>query len=497
MNKPKSDSANSIEAHLATLFGRINYERQIRVAPRHFKLQNMREVLKRLGNPQLKYPVIHVAGTKGKGSVCTMIGQILSNSGRRTGVYTSPHLEKINQRMAIDGQLISDDQLVQVLSFLDPVVKQMDDEADKQGLRPLTFFEVMTTAALHFFATQECDAVVLEVGLGGRMDSTNVCQPTATIITNISLDHTRQLGSTVDKIAYEKAGIIKPSVPVISGATNPEAATVIKEIAIQNAAPLFQFGHDFQIEPSPQRSETFNYVGHFQIPRNSTTKLSRSSENDTQTNAVDFRITDLELNLLGDHQRANAALAVATVQTLNSLGWKIPEQVIREGLRDATLAGRMEIVCQRPTIIVDIAHNVASINALVNTLQNCLSNWTSSSKRTLLFATSQDKDAFEMLKPLIESFDQVILTKFQENPRGKNELDLLAYGTEIQSSLQNASRHAASLTTAPDPEAAWQRIQRELKEDHLVCISGSVFLVAELRKMILKFGQSSHRLIDA
>ena len=151
MNKLKTESPSSIEAHLAALYGRINYERHTRVTPRHFKLQNMRKILERLGNPHLNYCVVHVAGTKGKGSVSTMVGQVLTRSGKRTGVYTSPHLEKINQRMAVNGYLISDDQLVETLTKLQPVIDQMDSEAAKEDLRPLTFFEITTAAALLYF----------------------------------------------------------------------------------------------------------------------------------------------------------------------------------------------------------------------------------------------------------------------------------------------------------------------------------------------------------
>ncbi len=476
MNSPKSESLTSIEAHLAALYGRINYERQDRVTPRHFKLRNMREILRSLGNPHLKYPVVHVAGTKGKGSVSTMIGQILSATGLRVGVYTSPHIETIHQRMVVDGKLITDEQLVDTLTELGPVIEAMDQEADKNQLRRLTFFEITTAAALLFFANQNCDAVVLEVGLGGRLDSTNVCQPTTCVITNISLDHTRQLGLTVDKIAFEKAGIIKPSVPVVSGATDPAAAKVIAEVAANNNSPLFELGRDFTCENSNDNSDRkFECSGRFQ------------NITDDQFNAHEFSVENLQLSIIGQHQRTNAGIAVATIETLNARGWAIDNDAIRNGLLQASLAGRAEIVSQQPTLIIDMAHNVASMSALVQALIDDLPQWRSSSKRTLIMATSRDKDAAGMLKPLIEIFDEVILTRYRDNPRGRDISELFEIATQIQTERRDNSLHAAELATEPDPVSAWNRAVNELADDHILCITGSAFLVAELRTTVLDF----------
>ncbi len=495
MNKLKTESPTSIEAHLAVLYGRINYERQDRVSPRHFKLRNMREILNRLGDPHLKYPVIHVAGTKGKGSVSTMVGQILMASGRRTGVYTSPHLETIHQRMVVDGFLITDQQLVDTLTALDPVVRSMDEEADRQNYRHLTFFEITTAAAFHFFAAQNCDAVVLEVGLGGRLDSTNVCQPVTSIITNISIDHTRQLGATVDKIAYEKAGIIKPSVPVVSGATDLQAAEVIARVAAENNSPLLVLEQDFRFRDGVGEDPLFSCSGEVDLCRQDrllsgeglgSTRLDSDHVADQYTDPVhSFHVDNLKLSLIGQHQRANAAVAVAAIQTLNAGGWSISNDEIRTGLERATLAGRTEVVSQTPAVVIDMAHNVASIIALVDALKNDFPQWKSASKRTLILATSRDKDAIGMLRPLVENFDQIILTRYQDNPRGKSVDELLAIATEIQSELQSASRRFAELTHEPNPDLAWRRVNGGLDENELVCITGSAFLVAELRKTVM------------
>lgn len=503
MNKLKSESPSSIEDHLAALYGRINYERQLKVTPRHFKLQNMREILRRLDDPHLKYPVIHVAGTKGKGSTCTMLGQVLTASGRRTGVYTSPHLETIHQRMAIDGKLITDDQLVNALATLWPVIDAMDAESVETGFRPLTFFEITTAAAFLHFAAQKCDAVVLEVGLGGRLDSTNVCQPTTCIITNISVDHTRQLGSTVDKIAFEKAGIIKDSIPVVSGAADPLAAKVIAEVAADKNAQLFLLDQDFEITEEDQSDDhLFNFSGRVSLrsdqqPRENQERCESDSESDpaAKTNSTrtkadlvedqDYKLNDLKLGMLGHHQRINAAITIAAIKTLNDRGWEISEEAIRTGLSRASLCGRTEVLSQSPTIVIDMAHNDASINALVETLRDDLPSWKSSSKGTLILALSREKEANKILKPLVAAFDEIVLTKYQDNPRGRCEAELLELARAIQTDLQSNSKPAAELRTAPDPQTAWKSVASNLTTDKSVCITGSAFLVAELRNTVL------------
>lgn len=470
MNKLKSESPGSIEDHLSKLYGRINYERQVKVTPRHFKLRNMREILRRFDDPHLSYPVIHVAGTKGKGSTCTMLGQVLSGSGLKTGVYTSPHLETIHQRMAIDGNLITDDQLVDVLSDIWPVVESMDNAASDKGFRPLTFFEITTAAALIHFARQKCQAVVLEVGLGGRLDSTNVCQPTTCVITNISVDHTRQLGSTVDKIAFEKAGIIKDKVPVVSGAVDPEAAKVIAQVANENDAPLILLDRDFGIESTGD--QVFSFSGSIALPESKT------------PNALQ-KIDNLKTGMIGRHQRINAAVCIAAIETLNQRGWNISEESLRNGLGQALMFGRTEVINQSPTVVIDMAHNEASISALVETLEKDLPHFHNSSSRTLILAMSRDKDAEKMLGPLVSYFNRIIITKFQDNPRGKEPSELLNIGNGIREMLHGNDLPAAQLEISPKPTDAWQRAWSNVYPNESICVSGSAFLVAELRKTIL------------
>lgn len=461
--EPMSTPAKiTLSQSLAELYGRINYERQVRIPPNGFRLNKMRELLSRMGDPQSDYPAIHVAGTKGKGSVSTMVGSILTTSGFRTGVYTSPHLEKINQRMAIDGAPITDAQLLDVLLKMGPTIEAMDQEAAQTGGNQLTFFEITTAAAMLFFAQQSVDFAVLEVGLGGRLDSTNVCEPAVCVITNISLDHTRQLGNTIDKIAREKAGIIKPRVPVVSGATKPDAMAAISEVAAEKSATLYQLGQDFSIEPSAK-------------PNN-----SKPATLDVTSLAGDQipDIKGIELSLPGAHQRTNAALAIAAVNLLDDPHDRIGPESIRKGLAKATLPGRCEIVSTAPLMILDIAHNPASASALAQTLTTEIKRWRSASRRTIIFATSGDKDAASMLASLAGCCDRIVLTKYQSNPRGF-KLDQLIELTRTPQAANSLSN--ITLDSYPNPAAALAAVLEDSTSDDAICVTGSAFLVAELR----------------
>ncbi len=488
MHHIKTEIPNLLEEHLLRLYDRINYERQDSVDNEHFKLNKMREILNRLGNPQSKYPIIHVAGTKGKGSVSNMIARILSAGGKRTGVYTSPHLESIHQRIEIDGKYISDEQLLEVFQRLDPVIREMDKQAEATESKKLTFFEITTAAAIEFFANQGCDAVVLEVGLGGRLDSTNVCVPVTSVITNISLDHTRQLGDTVAEIAAEKAGIIKEGIPVVSGTVTPEAAKVIEEIAKARQAPISVYGSEFQ-----------DYLVGEQLVGEQEFRVEGEIAHDKMNSSppltpVRYNVSELRLKLIGAHQRRNASVAVAVIKTLNAGGWGISDASIRAGLSVASLPGRTEIIPTQATVILDIAHNVASVQALINALRSDLSQWSKASLRSLIFATSRDKDAQGMLEELLVNFDRVVLTRYQDNPRGRSEHELFKLAEGIAEQKRGEGRRVASFSVEPTPESALKVVNQEMDcivegevadEDvrkQLICISGSAFLVAELRK---------------
>ena len=303
------------------LAGRINYERALSMpnSEEAFKLDRMRELLRRLGNPQLAMPIIHVAGTKGKGSTAAMIAAILTAAGRRVGLFSSPHIDHITERMTVDGRPCPADEFADLVELIRPAAEAMDREGaerDPPEMGP-TYFEIVTAMALRHFSIQKAAAAVLEVGLGGRLDSTNVCPPCLSVITSISLDHTRQLGDTLAKIAAEKAGIIKPGVTVVSGVRTEEPREVIHRAAAEAGCRLVELGVDFDYEYHPPRNldrapspAVFDFIK----PRPEKISPLPLGEGPGVRDDADG---NYKLSLLGRHQAANAAIALAAVEELH------------------------------------------------------------------------------------------------------------------------------------------------------------------------------------
>ncbi|HEY5312158.1 MAG TPA: Mur ligase family protein, partial [Pirellulales bacterium] len=326
-------STTNYDAALAFLWQRIDYERAMHVSygERAYKLDRMRELLARLGDPQSRLPIVHVAGTKGKGSTAAMTAAVLTAAGYRTGLYSSPHLHTIEERLAVDGQNCSRADFAQWLERLRPIVESMDAAAARlPGECGPTYFELTTALALLYFADQRVDAAVLEVGMGGRLDSTNVCLPLVSVITSISFDHTKQLGSTLAAIAGEKAGIIKPGIPIVSGVVPDEPREVIETVSLAAGSLLVQLGRDFD----------FAYHPPIDCDRNE------------QPACFDYRYAagpagrhwnDIELSLLGRHQAANAAVALAALEQLGERGFRIPESAVRAGLKRVRWPARVEV----------------------------------------------------------------------------------------------------------------------------------------------------------
>ncbi len=312
---------------LAFLTSRIDYERALSVpyGQRDFRLDRMRDLLARLGNPQDALRIVHVAGTKGKGSTAAMTAGMLSAAGYRTGLYSSPHLDRVEERLAINGSACLRDELVELVGRVQPVVAVMDAESpgDALGSTRPTYFEVVTALALLRFALHRVDAAVLEVGMGGRLDSTNVCQPLVSVITSISFDHTQQLGNTLAAIAGEKAGIIKPGVPVVSGVLADEPREVIAEVAARNACRLVQLGRDFDFEYRPPRgldraSSQAGMGFHYRVGKD------------------DCRYADLDLPLVGSHQAANASVGLATLVEFAGTDSMFPNRTCGAGYNRST-----------------------------------------------------------------------------------------------------------------------------------------------------------------
>ncbi|HEY5346190.1 MAG TPA: folylpolyglutamate synthase/dihydrofolate synthase family protein [Verrucomicrobiae bacterium] len=306
----------------------------------NFGLENTRKLAALVGNPQTQLRFIHVAGTNGKGSTCAMLESIYRAAGLRVGLFTSPHLVSFRERIQVNRQLISENELVRLVEEFQPLLQRFS--ADNH----LTLFEVVTVMALKFFAEQKCDLVIWETGLGGRLDATNIVTPLASVITNIGFDHTQWLGDTLEKIAAEKAGIIKNEIPVVTATDKPEALAVIEKIAREKNAPL--------------------------------TKVNPG-----------FRIQDSELSLLGEHQKQNAALALATVEVLQT---QIPigEEKIREGLQNVNWPGRLQLIekANGQKILLDGAHNVAGAEMLRTVLEKDFAGV----QLTLIFGALADKN---------------------------------------------------------------------------------------------------------
>lgn len=456
----------SRDAALQFLNGRVDFERTLSIPYQThcFKLDRMQELLRRLGDPQDRLSIVHVAGTKGKGSTTAMIGAVLRAAGFRTGLFTSPHLDRIEERITVDGRPCEPDELVRLLNEVRPVVETLDNLAaadDSSGGRA-TYFEIVTAVAYLHFVAQQVDFAVLEVGLGGRLDSTNICRPRVSVITSISYDHTRQLGNTLSAIAWEKAGIIKPGSPVVSGVTVDEPRRVIREVCQEHNAPLAELGEQFSFDYSPPTHlEREAPGGRFAFHYHGPTAL--------------YDWPDLRLNLLGRHQAANAAVALAAIEELRRQGSSVGLEAVAQGLASVEWPARIEMVGRRPAIVVDGAHNVASVEALVQSLAESFQV----ASRRLLFATTREKDLSGMLARLLPAFDEVVFTQYSSNPRAVPAEEAAAVATTI-----NGRTYAAR----PEPLAAWRELRSRSGPDDLLCVTGSFFIAAEIRRLVLAGG---------
>jgi dihydrofolate synthase/folylpolyglutamate synthase len=471
------------DAAINFLMGRINYEKVpiLPYAERHLKLDRMRQLLTRLGNPDAGLPIIHVAGTKGKGSTSAMIAGILQAAGYRTGLFSSPHIERIEQRFAINGQAMLSEQLVELVEQLRPVVRAMDRLPPSQANHSLspTYFELTTALALIHFAQRQVDVAILEVGLGGRLDSTNVCLPVVTVITSISLDHTRQLGNSLAEIASEKAGIIKPGVPLLCGELGSEPRQVIVSMARKQGCRRIAAGEDFRYDYRPPR-----FLPH-----------------DDPLGRLDFagdllQLRDVPLRLLGRHQADNGALALATACELRHQGWSIPDEAMRKGLADVALPARIEVIGRRPAIVLDAAHNVASVQALVSTLDDLFAGGLASSREWILvLAVSRDKDVRGMLSVLLPHFHVVLATQYRDNPRAVPASELARL---VRQQLHAGLAGAAPCSSMPSkvlvesrPVDAWERARKLARPNQLICVTGSFFIASELREVLLQASTSA------
>jgi dihydrofolate synthase/folylpolyglutamate synthase len=444
---------------LAYLYGRLNYERVgMPRIPAELRLGRMRRLLRRLGDPHAGLSIVHVAGTKGKGSTSAMIAAALRASGVKTGLFCSPHLHRLEERFRVDGREATPAELVSLTQALRPIVEQADAENEAVLHRSLTFFEITTAMGLLHFARSGVGAVVLEVGLGGRLDSTNVVRPAVSVITNISFDHTKQLGPTLGSIAAEKAGIFKRGRPSVSGEAAPEPREVIRAAARRRGSALRQVGSDFVFEfESP-------------VPPLSRPDPGRVS---VRTWARDWGT--LSLPLPGRHQAHNAAVALATLDMLAEQGIVVGRADVERGFASLSFPARAEVVGKAPWLVIDGAHNVASAEALAETLRTCFPPV----RRTLVFGTTRDKDLRGQLRALLPMADRMIATRYVENPRSVSPEEVAAAARELG---------GPEPLTAPDPVSALALARSESPRDGLIVVAGSLFLAAEARAEVLGLG---------
>ncbi|HEV3262494.1 MAG TPA: folylpolyglutamate synthase/dihydrofolate synthase family protein [Gemmataceae bacterium] len=468
------------EQALAFWFGRVNYEQRSPNAA-DLRLDRMRALLRLLGDPHKRLRIVHVAGSKGKGSTSAMLASVLQRAGYRTGLFTSPHLCRVEERIQVDDTPITAEELTAVLEEVRPAVETLERGSGIMGpgengvprseAGAPTFFEIATAVGFVYFVRRRVDIAVLEVGLGGRFDSTNVCLPLVSVITSISFDHTQQLGNRLTSIAMEKAGIVKPGRPAISGATATSARQVIEEICRRRGAPLRQLGIDFHYSYEPgkvtsdQDTAGRGVLVPFERPRVRITTRHRPWP-------------VLELGLLGEHQAANAAVAVASVERLRAEGLRISDEAVAAGLAEVRWPARLEVLGRRPLVLLDCAHNVASVQALVDTLRASFPAWQApGGRRLLIFAGSGDKDLPGMLHVLAPHFTHVFFTRYGSSPR-----------SVPPEQLGDLLRGVADLpfTVSATAAAAWQAARALARPEDLVCVAGSVFLAGELRPVLLQ-----------
>ena len=410
-------------------------------------LETTTKVLTRLGNPHLKYPTAIVAGTNGKGSTAAMLASILSQAGYRTALYTSPHLVRVNERMRVDGAEISEDDFARAFSDVRQAVESL--LAEKALAQVPSFFEFLTATGFHYFAQAGANFVVLEVGMGGRLDATNVTQPRLAVITNVGLDHMEFLGSTLAEIAREKAGVIKPGTPVVSGCERGAAADVVRQRCAEMGAELLE------TETLGGLSELQSFEGHYVF------NLSLGTES----------FSGLSCPLLGKFQVKNAVAAVTAAWRLGRDGFRMTPTAIVKGLESTSWPGRLERVLKQPLVLLDGAHNPAAARVLAEFIQEDLAG----RRLRLVYASMRDKAIGEISEILFPLAEEVYLTR-PHLPRAATPDEILA----------TTQFRPKRLVIEPEPAAAVARACQASSGDDVVIIIGSLYLVGAVKKALVE-----------
>lgn len=419
------------------LYQRANWEAVPAGPQTEFKLQRIRALLNDLGRPQLRWPAVHIAGTNGKGSTCCLVASALQAAGRRVGLYTSPHLHTVRERVQVNGAPISE---AAVLAWLNGRRGILDAH---EGL---TTFELLTAMAFDYFAAREVDVAVVEVGLGGRLDTTNVVAPAVSVFTAIDLDHTAVLGPTLEHIATDKAGIIKPGVPVVSAEQADGARHILAQAALAAASPLTLVGRDVTFSAAAGPGAT-----------------QRVAVTVAGERAPAYQPA---VRLLGAHQAGNVATAVAVVEVLRAVGWQLDRLAMTAGLEAAHWPARYERLARRPALVVDAAHNPHGARALANTLARH-----DPGRRTLLLGLSADKDADGILAALLPGTHRVLAAR-ADHPRAMAAADV----------ARLVAQRGWPAEEAASPAAALDKALAEAVAEDVIVAAGSVFLAAEVRE---------------
>jgi len=444
-SKPAAPEITTFANAVRFLQDRTDFERMriVRYDEQTFKLDRMRALLKALGNPHEEIRTIHIAGTVGKGSTVAMLTAMLRNCGYAVGEFTSPHLVDVRERVAISGKPISRPEFTEQM-------RDVAHAAHENGIEP-TFFEVLTALAFKHFADQAVDIAVIETGLGGRLDSTNVITPLMSIVTQIDYDHTHILGRTLPEIAAEKAGILKPNIPAFMFEQDEQVEQVIRERAKEIGAPLRVINKDIEFSSRFCASRDLG-------PHTCVCLITDTSE-----------FMHLPVPLPGEHQAQNCALALAAIDQLKACGFAFEELPLHQGLAATQIPGRMELIWQQPRILADGAHNPASLRALMR----CVGAHVPYDSMVCIFGCCEDKNLRGMLENVALGGDKIIFTRARGNPRAVDPDELQHRFTEVSGKMSQVAR------TLPE---AINLAARAVGRDDLICITGSFYLVGEAKK---------------
>jgi dihydrofolate synthase/folylpolyglutamate synthase len=450
VKKGKAPVFANYHAALEWLHDRLDVERTRpgRIDPKVFKLDRMRHLMEALGNPQDSLRCVHVGGTNGKGSICAMVTQCLRECGYTVGMYTSPHLIDLRERIQINGSVISHHAFTDILGRVCAATKKLSPR-----LGVPTFFEVMTAVAFVQFAEEAVDAAVIEVGLGGKLDSTNIIIPEVAAVGSIGWDHMQLLGDTLDKIAEQKAGIFKKNVPAITFQQDKSVVETMRRVAEEVGAIYQVVGDDIEFslrfEANPQLGPHM--------------RVGLSSERVT--------FEHIPVPLPGEHQAHNCGLTLAILDKLIERGFELPESKIISGLESVHIPGRMELASKEPRIILDGAHNPPAMNALMKSIGAHVAY----DSMIVIFGCAADKDLDDLLKKVSLGADKVIFTKARNNQRAADPKDLARRFNEVcQKMCQTTDTLEEALSVAV----------RAAGRDDLICITGSFYLVGEAKKML-------------